>query len=353
MILPTGVKAFGISKVTIDAPDKVEVGSEFEVKVQMTFANLDKTSEDSLGVGQLSYYLHLDKDAFVIESIESEHWVHGAQALTEGIYSIQGVVDVEKPNKADLCINEVWNCSNYEVKLKLVAKNKVGTISPIKIDHINAYLYPQYFTGELKDVQKNYTFQLTPFKNIKITASSSGKVEVPAAPELTPLPTTPITPPTPVTPTTPTAPKKEQPVTGQKSDNRHLKSITINGQSLEIQPSREEYEVQIGENQNEIEVKVELEDSKATYEVVGANNLKENNNQVKINVTAENGQRKTYIIKTIQEEVKTEPLLELPNIKMDKKTIIIGCSIFIGLIVLILIIRKLRDRKVDKVLKDL
>lgn len=94
---------------------------------------------------------------------------------------------------------------------------------------------------------------------------------------------------------------------------------------------------------------MELEDKNSRYEIIGADNLKENNYEVIINVISEDGKIKTYTIKVSNNEENENN--KKSDKKFSKKQIIV-ISIGVGLILLsiiaIRVVLNIKDRKTFK-----
>lgn len=85
--------------------------------------------------------------------------------------------------------------------------------------------------------------------------------------------------------------RKEQ---GEKiSDNNNIKSITIKNHSIDFKSNVYKYTVKA--NEKELDLTITLDDENATYKITGNNDLK-NGSEIKIKVTAENGDEKTYTL---------------------------------------------------------
>lgn len=85
----------------------------------------------------------------------------------------------------------------------------------------------------------------------------------------------------------------------QKSKDNNLKSLSIDNHYLskEFKSDVLEYSIDINETEEKINIKAEPSDKNATISGAGEITLKEDLNELKIVVTAENGETKTYIIK--------------------------------------------------------
>ena len=77
------------------------------------------------------------------------------------------------------------------------------------------------------------------------------------------------------------------------SNNNNIKSITIKNHSIDFKSNVYKYTVKA--NEKELDLTITLDDENATYKITGNNDLK-NGNEIKIKVTAENGEEKTYTL---------------------------------------------------------
>ena len=85
--------------------------------------------------------------------------------------------------------------------------------------------------------------------------------------------------------------RKEQ---GQEiSNNNNIKSITIKNHSIDFKSNVYKYTIKA--NEDELYLTITLDDENATYKIIGNSELK-NGSEVKIKVTAENGDEKTYTL---------------------------------------------------------
>ena len=77
------------------------------------------------------------------------------------------------------------------------------------------------------------------------------------------------------------------------SNNNNIKSITIKNHSIDFKSNVYKYTVKT--NEKELNLTITLDDENATYKITGNNDLK-NGSEIKIKVTAENGDEKTYTL---------------------------------------------------------
>lgn len=97
--------------------------------------------------------------------------------------------------------------------------------------------------------------------------------------------------------------------TTNQSSNNYLKSLKINTGTLSpaFDKDRTSYTVKVGEEVNEIKVTAVAADSKATITVAGNTNLEPGTNKITVQVKAETGKVRTYVINVIKEGEITNP----------------------------------------------
>ena len=140
-----------------------------------------------------------------------------------------------------------------------------------------------------------------------------------------------------------------------KRDDDYLEKLVIKDYDLNFKMNILNYQIDIDENTNSLEIITKASDKKATVEVKGNDNLKESNYIITVNVTAENGSIRTYTIKAnptkIVKENHTNKIIAFIKKINYKLALIIGGSI-IGIILLIIIIYNIvENRKIKKTLE--
>lgn len=133
-----------------------------------------------------------------------------------------------------------------------------------------------------------------------------------------------------------------------KKYNNYLKTLEIEGYSIDFMKHQSIYSIEVPVEVREVKVNAVAEATNAKVEIIGADNLEENN-KIIINVTAENGEVKKYIVnvKRIKEEKKEKgSFFEITD--DQKKLAIIFASIILGIGIIIFIIIRIRDRKIEK-----
>jgi len=132
----------------------------------------------------------------------------------------------------------------------------------------------------------------------------------------------------------------------QKSNNNYAKSIKIDGYDFKFDKDKLQYTIYIDKDVNKINVNVILDDDKATYKVIGKDDLKSNDYKVLVEVVSETKEKRTYTIYTkIDDKNNNEVVLEenvdnnSPNeLENDKNNINMKCIIIsVILIVMVLI----------------
>lgn len=107
---------------------------------------------------------------------------------------------------------------------------------------------------------------------------------------------------------------------GFVSKDNTLKELSIEGYTIEFNKEKIEYSIEVDNLVDNIKVNAKTNDGNATYEVVGNTNLKVGQNTVKVNVTAENGSVKTYVINvTRKSDAPTATIKDLESI-LEKTT---------------------------------
>ena len=96
-----------------------------------------------------------------------------------------------------------------------------------------------------------------------------------------------------------------------RSKNNNLKSLSINNDKITLSKNTN-YKYIVEHNITNLTIKTETEDKKAKVEIIGGNNLRVGSNQVKILVTAENNDIKTYVITVLRKNSNGE-LTDLSN----------------------------------------
>lgn len=329
------------------------VGEELSLGFGVKLSGIQKGNADSMGMLVVSFELMFDDTVFTVTGIESSDW-DSVVASEDGSYYVVSQVADRNPYQ-NKCIDGITFCADYYVTIKFFVNDTDKTSSDIKMGELAVGL------SEMIDPNKEYTeddiYLLTENANKSYTINiNKGDTPVTEKPSSI------------VSDTKPEISNKEilsktqESATVQKSSNNYLKSLQIENYEINFDKTKNDYEITVAKDINELNLKVELEDSKATYKVIGADNLEKNNNKVLVEVTAENGDKNTYTI-NIKREEDSNAIIEdevtskkKKTFKLKKKHIIIA-SVIGGIALLLVIIIKMvihkKDRKLEKALDEL
>lgn len=107
---------------------------------------------------------------------------------------------------------------------------------------------------------------------------------------------------------------------GAVSKDNTLKSLSVDGYDIKFNKDTLEYSIEVDNLVDSIKVNAVVNDNTATYEVVGNTNLSVGTNAVKINVTAENGDIKTYVINVTRKSDSPSTTIKDLNTVLEKTT---------------------------------
>lgn len=346
VLSPVSAKAAAISSQSLSGKAIAERGEEITVTFELDFAGIDNTEAGTEGVWQIAYQVIFDENVFVLESVKSDSF-NTALGKENGINLIFSVVTEGAPNT---CVygGQLY-CGKYKSTMTFLVKNTNETKSKIEIGAIVVGFL------NMNDPDKEYTEEdidpvtTTSYAShtVKINQSNS-KVETPSNSTNNSQSTT----------------SSAKPSTSvSQSSNALLKSLNVENYDIKFDTYLLDYTVEVDDNVNNLTIKVEPEDNKATYKVIGADDLQKNENKVLIEVTAENGDKKTYTINTrtkkeetkkIKTEAKEEDQKEKVTVNKKFVTyIIIFFGGIVGLVIIGFIISKIKNRKLNKMLDQL
>ena len=126
----------------------------------------------------------------------------------------------------------------------------------------------------------------------------------------------------------------------KKSDNNFLASLKVIGYDINFERDKTEYSLNVSDYVNNLDFVLMTEDVNATYDIIGNSSLN-NGSKVIISVTAENGEKKDYVI-NIKKDVN------LFNIILNYKIYIIISLLIILLIILIVFAKKNKGKRKEQ-----
>lgn len=331
LLYPLRTQAVTIQNSTISGKDKVTIGEEFSLIFGINFSGLQKNMSDSFGIAAVGFELILDDSVFQVTGVSVNDWAT-VVSPEDGFYSVESVVqEGSSPNK---CIDGLLYCSNYSVTIHFKVNDTDQTSSTIQIGDMIVGLVNVDYAEGISDATTYIEGTSNQKKNITIQKKEQSN-------------------PTQSNP----APKPPKVDTPTKSDNNYLKSLQIENHNIKFLKTKNEYNISVDKEENQLMIHAEVDDDNATYQVFGADNLADNNYQVSIEVTAENGEKNTYILNVgVREEsgvVYERPKEKNKSSFVWKKSYTVISGIIIALIVVIILIIKVKDKKIDKELDQL
>lgn len=87
------------------------------------------------------------------------------------------------------------------------------------------------------------------------------------------------------------------------SDDNNLSSLNIEGFNIDFDSSVTEYSISVPNDTKKVKIGASANDGKASVDGIGDYDVKEGNNEIKIVVTAENGDTKTYTVNVVVKEL--------------------------------------------------
>jgi len=171
----------------------------------------------------------------------------------------------------------------------------------------------------------------------------------------------------PTTQTTTTKPQTTTTTTTEEKQSRNtkIKTLEIKDAEYKFDNTKNYLEVFVKQDINSLDINIELEDPKSTYEIIGADDLRKNDNRVKIEVSSENGQKRTYTLNvkikdwTAEDKEKVE-MVDIFGQNIEKKYVELGTYILGSIIILAILIGiikfskdRISNKKYYKALKEL
>lgn len=353
------------------ANTQTKVGDYFTISFSVWFWGLQKNTYDTYGVGAVAFTIEMDNDDFLISSVSSDVWDTDVYDLGDGkYYFVSQYINGSDDNNA--CIEKELYCSSYNLDVEFFVKNTNKENSSIVMTSAMAGLidlskeYDEITEDDI--IKSSYTNIRTVTMTIQ-QPSNEDKYQEPSNNIIEKSDEVPsITSSTQNKEINNSAENKAKSnsnnnssATVSNSNNNYLKSLEIEGYNIEFSKDKTNYNINVNENINSVKINAIPEDEKANIEVVGADDLKQNEENIFINVKAENGDIKKYTISVHRGKDEIEGVVKKEKqknnaFKLEKKHIILG-SIIVGSIIItvfiIFLINRIRDRKVEKELDSL
>lgn len=353
-IIPLNVSAVSIKDVSIIGTDSQKIGNEVTIKFKINFNDLPPGFDNTKGIWLITYNLDFDSNILLPSKMQSPYFDSNIYSMDNKYYVISEVIDND--HEQVMCANGYLYCGNYELSLTFYIKdtdknNTTISISDVSIGLLDMIDYEKEYTLddiiELNDPStKTHSINIV---KAPITSNNRQQMIVPRVTNKSNA--------TKSTKTSQTTTKTSNKTTKTKSTNNYLKSLEITDHEIDFNKYRNEYEVNISNKINSLDIKLSLEDKKAKYKIIGADDLKSNNYKVNIEVTSEDGKKNIYTIKAKVKEIEEVFIEEeKPKEKVDKRFIIYGgivLGIIIIIVIIIFIVNKIKDKKINKLLDEL
>lgn len=347
MLLPQVCLATSISSFTINSPESASIGDEIKLNVTINFSDLDKKSKSTQGIITVGYSFKMDENVFELKSITSSSKGLDTNYKKSGDYYT--IVATINDNNVDRCLDGESFCENYKGTITLKVKDTKEKSTTISYDEASASVVEVSKVQEMTNLEsvEEIINKLSGSLNVIKQKKSSlvwyiGNIKINEKVESTNNKETNNT-------------STNNNTTTDKNKNTTsniIKSFIVKEYDFHYNPEQKNYDLKVDEDTNSLDIVIKLLDSEAKYEIIGADNLKKNNNEVTVNITDKNGNVDTYTINVIysEEETKIEETKE-KEWKLSKKQIkmiSIGSGIFLLLIILFGIIIHIKNKKENK-----
>ena len=349
VLFPIKAYAAKIKTVEIGEVNDIKTGDIVNIPVYIDFFGVNATDPDSFGIGGIIFDIDYDNDVFYFVKAKASGFNTSYDKEDNIIESIIDGGDILE----NTCTDNVLYCGKYEVILTFYVNDTDKTSSIIKVNDVVAMGY-QLVDGvaesyDEEDIQmieaspdKGRTFNILKGEVIKEvpkveTTNNTASNEKTLANIVT---------------------KKKEEINNDDtkdglSSNNYLKELNVKGYILDFYKRTFDYELEIEEGVNKLKIEAISDSDKATVTIVGADDLKENNNKVLVKVKAEDGNVRTYTINITRMVVKEQKKLtstlimdKVNDIWNDYKNyIIIGGLSLLLIIIIGAIIGKINDKK--------
>ena len=348
LLIPVKVQAAAITSANMSLVGEQTEGTYFNANFNISFSGLNKNSENSDGIYLVAFELSFDDTVLDITGITSTYW--DSIVYKEGSnYYVLSIADETLDNK---CIDNFLACSNYSANLEFFVKETDKTETNITLTQVGAGAFKvdteslEYWMENMQEIEysPNQTQKVKINKSQTPVAGNSKtsiietqkpainntniQEKVESANKNTPA----------------DIPEETQPV--EHSSNNYLKDLSIKNYKIKFTKEKQNYMITIPKKIKSLEVTATPEDEKATYEITSIDNPHENDT-IKIIVTAENKEKRTYVVNIKREENKSENNTTSIVNKLNKVAFMIGGVVTV-VIILAIIISHYQKRKLTK-----
>ena len=344
LLIPLNVKAASITGLSVSGTSSATVGQEFTLSFNISYSGVQKGTNDTMGVVGVMFQLDFDTDVFIVTGGTTPGFDTRIYDDSEHSYVFSEINEYDNGGK---CLDKVLHCDNYVATIKFFVwiNNKTCFIIFFIIEYF-VVVKVDYVYVELFVINFSYYSKSTHVVNIANTGSVVKEEPKTIASNSKP---------TNIMPKVESKTDKKTTTVATTSKlvgpNNNLKSLQIEGYKINFARDQLEYKIYLDNKKiNKLNVKAEAEDSEALVNIIGSDDLKANKYKVLVEVTSKDGVKKVYNINVLDDKIDNNF-----NFKLSKKTIkiiFISLGSIVTLIVLFVIMSKLKDKKLDKMLDD-
>ncbi len=349
ILIPCNIKGIKIDNIEITGDSIKKVGEEVKLTFKINFTDMITDNNHTEGIWFIGFRLDYDEDVLVASNITSPHFNSIISNEDNEHYVVSEVI--EDSNNNNYCNYGTLYCNNYTVTIIFYIKNNNVNNTMIGMDEVEVILL------DMVDDNKEYTLEDATY----IDSSISKKHNISIQTNTDSIDTQPKD-------ITGSNIKKDTKKTINndnidKSNNSLLKTLSVTNYNIDFNKTVNDYTIYVDNGINTLDVIAETDDSNAIYTIIGADDLKANDNKVLIEVTAHDGTKNIYTINVKSKEENSiylkrknrERKKPATSKKINSKTLIwIGISI-IGMILITIIIYfiiKKKDKKIDQFLDN-
>lgn len=350
LLFPVSTKAVEIKDINIIGKEQITIGESFTESILISFNDLEQTYNQPDGLLYLKYEISFNPEIFSIISYESPDW-NTIFYQEDDKYYVLSIVNNENKLKNN-CPTSFLYCGNYQNTIEFYAKKTTSSSADITISNLELALL-DISTSRQEPTIEDIVINTSNYSNTR-TLTIYEAIE------------------------TIDIPKKEDiiiTITSEEIDNKIisaleqelvisdipsplLSDLKITDYQIKFNKHKNNYELEIPKDVSSLDITVTPEDDDATYTINGNENLT-NNSEITIEVTASNNQVSIYKINiTVKEPIPDETLLTSTKNSLDFNTLylkyknylipgVIIISLFLLLLIIIKIISKIKDKKIE------
>ncbi len=333
-ILTLNVKAINVDDCILSANGVKNAGDTLEASVSIKISGLDPNSTTSDGILIVGYEIDYDESLLTLTEVNAKP-VFNSLIETEDNEKVIISHVQSGLTTSNTCYDNVLFCGNYYATLKFKVGNPNVSNTKIAIKNITigyGRINSIVTEDDVSYLETNKSSSATVNFNINSNNNSNTAIKENTT-------------------------KNETTKKDNKSNNNYLNKLEIEGYNINFDKNKNDYSIQLKDEDNTLKINTEAEDKKASINIIGADDLKSNNYKVIIKVTSENNEERIYQINAYNKKenmvYKNKTENKKNNFKFNIKYIIIIGVILLSLIIILTIIYKLKDKKIDKALNEL